>query len=69
MVFERLLNRSVGYHTNNISGKLIADAMDFVQAFNTLALATLNNALLFVSILVVGMVVVYTITLGSSVYS
>ncbi len=59
MVFERLLKRSVGYHTNNISGKLISDTIEFVSAFNTLMLSTLNNAALFASVLLVGMIVVY----------
>lgn len=59
LLFERLLNRSVSFHTNNISGKLIADATDFVASFSTIWLSTVNNALLFISVLLVGIIVVF----------
>jgi ATP-binding cassette subfamily B protein len=58
-VFNRLMKRSVGYHTNNISGKLVSDAIEFVAAFNMLTLATLNNGIPFVSVLLTGIVIVY----------
>jgi ATP-binding cassette, subfamily B, bacterial len=58
-LYVRLLQRSAGYHTNSISGKLIADLVDFVSAYSTLALTTVTNALTFMGVLVVGMIVVY----------
>jgi ABC-type multidrug transport system fused ATPase/permease subunit len=59
LIFERLMRRSVGYHTNNISGKLVSDSIDFVQAFNALALATLNNGIPFAAVMVTGIVIVF----------
>jgi ATP-binding cassette subfamily B protein len=58
MVSERLLKRSVGFHANNISGKLISDALDFVSAFGTLVNAILVNALSFLAVIVIGVIVV-----------
>ncbi|HSW79770.1 MAG TPA: ABC transporter ATP-binding protein [Candidatus Saccharimonadales bacterium] len=58
-LYARLLQRSAGYHANSISGKLIADLMDYVASYSTLALTTITNALSFIGVLLVGIVVVY----------
>ncbi len=58
-VFDRLMKRRVGYHTNNVSGKLVSDAIEFVAAFNTLALSTLNNGIPFACTLLTGIIIVY----------
>ncbi len=58
-LFTRLLKRSAGYHSNSISGKLISDLMEFVSAYSTLALTTITNAVQFIGVLLVGIVIVY----------
>lgn len=58
-VFARLLQRSIGYHTNNISGKLISDALDFVSSYAALMAAIFLTGLNFTAIVLVGLGVVY----------
>jgi ATP-binding cassette subfamily B protein len=58
MVHERLLKRSVGFHANNISGKLISDALDFVGAFGTLVNGVVVNAISFLAVIIIGVIVV-----------
>ncbi len=59
MVFRRLLERSVGYHTNQISGKIISDANDFVGAYGQLTSALYNQMLSFLMIIIFGLTVVF----------
>src|SRR5260370_15112862 len=58
LIFARLLKRSIGYHTNNISGKLISDAVEFVASFTTLANAIYISGMTFLSVIVVGIIIV-----------
>lgn len=57
-VFDRLMDRSVSFHTNQISGKLISDAIDFVGSYLQLSNAAFNNGFSFLMILVSGIIVV-----------
>lgn len=57
-VFDRLMDRSVSFHTNQISGKLISDAIDFVGSYLQLSNAAFNNGFSFLMILISGLVVV-----------
>ncbi len=57
-VFERLLARSVGFHSNNISGKLISDTIDYVAAYITLGNAVAITGLPFLFVLVSGLIIV-----------
>ena len=59
MVFARLIQRSVGFHTNRISGKLISDAIDFVSSFGMLVSAILINGFSFLAVIIVGVIVVF----------
>lgn len=58
MVFERLLHRSIGFHANRVSGKLVSDTIDFVGAFGQLSNTAFVNAFGFALIIVTGVVVV-----------
>jgi len=51
---QALLNRSVGFHNNNVGGKLVSDAIDFAGGYSQLANAILINIVPFVIIVVVG---------------
>lgn len=57
-VFDRLMDRSISFHTNQISGKLISDAIDFVGSYMQLSGAAFNNGFSFLVILISGLIVV-----------
>jgi ATP-binding cassette subfamily B protein len=57
-VFKHLTGRSVGFHSNTISGKLISDATDFVNAFGSLMGVGVITALPFLASILIGLVVV-----------
>jgi ATP-binding cassette subfamily B protein len=67
-VFERLLDRSVGFHVNQISGKLVSDALDFVQAFTILVSAAFINGFTFLAVILVGLTVVFISTWQLGLY-
>jgi ATP-binding cassette, subfamily B, bacterial len=56
---QALLNRSVGFHNNNIGGKLVSDAIDYPAAYGQLANAVFINIIPLLLILVVGSVLVF----------
>jgi ATP-binding cassette subfamily B protein len=58
-VFMRLLERSAGYHTNQISGKLISDAWEFVGAYGQMISVIVNNGLNFLIVIIIGLIVVF----------
>lgn len=58
MVFSRLLERGVRFHTNNIGGKLVSDALEFVGAFATLISAFYTSGLPLAVTLIGGVCVV-----------
>ena len=53
-----LLRRSAGFHSNNISGKLVSDALDYQQAYARFTAAAYIGALPFALILIIGLSVV-----------
>ncbi|HSX00568.1 MAG TPA: ABC transporter ATP-binding protein [Patescibacteria group bacterium] len=55
-----LLRRSVGFHNNNVGGKLVSDAIDFPAAFSLLSNAYFINLIPYAIILVFGSAVVFT---------
>jgi ATP-binding cassette subfamily B protein len=57
-VFTRLLDRSVGFHANRVSGKLVSDALDFVSSFGDLINAVLVNGLPFLLSVITGLTIV-----------
>jgi len=57
--FEALMRRSMGFHNNNVGGKLVSDAVDYPSAYATLMDSIYTNLLPFVLILVVGTTVVF----------
>jgi ATP-binding cassette, subfamily B, bacterial len=61
-VVTHLLYRSTGFHSNQISGKLISDSVAYVSAFNTLVGAIVVNGLPFFMIVVSGLVIVFIIS-------
>lgn len=56
---EALLKRSVGFHNNNVGGKLVSDAIDFPGAFSQLANAVFINLIPFSLVLIVGSTLVF----------
>ena len=65
---EALLRRSVGFHNNRVSGKLVSDAIDFPNAFGSLVSAVIINLLPFLTIVVGGIVLVtvHSLLLGAA---
>lgn len=55
-----LLKRSVGFHNNNIGGKLVSDAIDFPNAYQLLANTATTSLLPLATTLVVGSAIIYT---------
>jgi ATP-binding cassette subfamily B protein len=58
MVVDRLLQRSVGFHTNTIGGKLVNNALEFPAAFGKLVDTFYVNMVPFAIIMSVGIIVV-----------
>lgn len=58
LVFNRLLDRGVAFHTNQIGGKLVSDALDFVSAYGTMIMAVYNGGISLAAILLSGLVIV-----------
>lgn len=61
-VFNRLIQRSVGYHADRVSGKLISDAIDFISAYGMLMTAIFLNGLGFMASMLVGVIVLLVIS-------
>lgn len=59
-IFERLLMRGVRFHVNNISGKLVSDVFDYLQAYLNITLVTFTNGSSFVISLIIGLMVLLT---------
>ncbi|HJQ08959.1 MAG TPA: ABC transporter ATP-binding protein [Candidatus Saccharimonadales bacterium] len=56
---EVLLRRSVGFHNNNVGGKLVSDAIDYPTGFSQLTNALFANLLPLAVILTVGTAIVF----------
>lgn len=57
--FDHLLRRSVSFHADHISGKLISDVIDFVNSYSMLLGALFNTGAAFLSTLLAGLIVVF----------
>ena len=57
-VFERLLARGTHYHTNQIGGKLVSDAMDFSTSYMNLTNTFILNGSPFALTIIIGLIVV-----------
>jgi ATP-binding cassette subfamily B protein len=55
---EALLRRSVGFHNDNIGGKLVSDAIDYPTGYAQLANALLINIIPFGMVLLIGSILV-----------
>ncbi len=58
-MFARLLDRSVGFYNNQVGGKLVSDALDFINAYGQLFNAAYIASLTFVLTTTVGLAVVF----------
>ena len=58
--FSTLLKRSVGFHNDNIGGKLVSDALDFAQSYGKLMDSTITGVLQLGVTLVCGSAIIYT---------
>jgi len=56
---DALLKRSVGFHNNNVGGKLVSDAIDYSGAFGTFANTCFGSILPLVITLVSGSIVIF----------
>ena len=57
-MFGRLMERSVGFYNNQIGGKLVSDALDFVSSFGQLFNAAFVSAFGFLLTIIIGLAVV-----------
>ncbi|HEU5121568.1 MAG TPA: ABC transporter ATP-binding protein [Candidatus Saccharimonadales bacterium] len=64
MSLEALLKRSVGFHTNNIGGKLVNNAIEYGSAFSKLIDVLYINLIPFVLTLIIGIGVVMSRSLS-----
>jgi ATP-binding cassette subfamily B protein len=67
-VFQRLLERSTGFHANRVSGKLVSDAIDFVNSFSTMVTSAYTNGAPLLMIILSGLVVVFLNSVALGVY-
>lgn len=58
LAMETLLKRSVGFHTNNIGGKLVSNALEYGQAFGKLTDTLYINLIPFALTLIIGVSIV-----------
>jgi len=58
-MFKHLMNRSVGFYSNQIGGKLVSDAIDFTAAYGQLFNAIAINMIGFVLTTSIGLVVIF----------
>lgn len=58
-MFSRLLQRSVGFYNNQIGGKLVSDAIDFVSSYAQLFANGFVTAFSFTLTVVIGLVMVF----------
>ncbi len=56
---EALLKRSVGFHNNNVGGRLVSDVIDFPNAFGQISNALFINLIPFSLVLIVGSTLVF----------
>jgi len=56
---ETLLKRGLGFHNNNLSGKLVSDANDYPGAYGALNSAVLMNIIPFSCIVLSGIIIVF----------
>lgn len=54
--FEAIMQRSVGFHNDNVGGKLVSDVIDYSDAYNKLSGAVLMQIGQFIVIMLVGTV-------------
>lgn len=59
LVFARLLDRSTGFFSNRVSGKLVSDALDFVSSYGTLMNDGFINGSGFLLSTFIGLVLVF----------
>lgn len=64
LALTTLLKRSVGFHTNNIGGKLVNNALDYPSAWGRLIDATYINFIPFILIMTVGIGIVLSRSLA-----
>jgi ATP-binding cassette subfamily B protein len=57
--FQGLMRRSMGFHNNNVGGKLVSDAIDYPSAFSLLMDSIFTNLIPFVLILITGTTIVF----------
>ena len=60
LAMTTLLSRSVGFHTNNIGGKLVSNALDYPAAFGRLVDAIYINMIPFAITMIVGISIVFS---------
>lgn len=60
-LFTRLMQRSVGFHADRVSGKLISDAIDFVNSYSMLMSTIYLNGSTFLASIVTGIVILLVI--------
>jgi ATP-binding cassette, subfamily B, bacterial len=60
MALTTLLRRGVGFHNNNIGGKLVSDAIDYPNAYGRLADSIATSLMPLGITLVIGSAVIYT---------
>jgi ATP-binding cassette subfamily B protein len=59
MLYTRLLARSTSFHNNQVSGKLVSDAIDFVTSYLTLSNVAVNTGVPFLLVILAGLTVVF----------
>jgi ATP-binding cassette, subfamily B, bacterial len=58
-MFSRLLERSVGFFNNQVGGKLVSDALDFVNYYGQLFNVGFNTGSVYVTSTIVGLALVF----------
>ena len=57
---EALMRRSVGFHNNNVGGKLVSDVIDLPSGFGTMINVVFSQLLPFAVVMVSGMIIIFS---------
>ncbi|HZM64667.1 MAG TPA: ABC transporter transmembrane domain-containing protein, partial [Candidatus Saccharimonadales bacterium] len=62
LCFNRLMQRSVGFHADRVSGKLVSDAIDFINSYGMLTSALFLNTVGFLVSILAGIIILLVIS-------
>lgn len=57
--FEHVIQRGMRFHVNNVSGKLVADVLDYGNSYSTVLVSTFTNLASLISTTFIGLAIIF----------